>query len=131
MWLQQDYKTKKTYWMGRKSLKMGLILQQMDGKQVFNQLFMVNIVDGENVEQDQLENNEIRGNWLKEVEVKTQNNILSIKKKHFWDTQMHLQMIKEAQAMVDEEDSFSNEKDCEWIQSKRMDIWNDEQAMEC
>lgn len=83
MWLQQDYKTKKTYWTGRKSLKMGLILQQMDGKQVFNQLFMVNIVDGENVEQDQLENNEIRGNWLKEVEVKTQNNILSKKKKTF------------------------------------------------
>jgi hypothetical protein len=78
-----------------------------------------------------LENNEIRGNWLKEVEVKTQNKILSKKRKHFWDTQMHLQMIKEAQAMVDEEDSFSNEKDCEWIQSKRMDIWNDEQAMEC
>lgn len=39
-------------------------------------------------------------------------------------------MIEETQAMVDEEDSYSEEKDCKWIQSKRMDIQNDEQAME-
>jgi hypothetical protein len=39
-------------------------------------------------------------------------------------------MIEEAQTMVDEkdnhEDSSSDEKDCEWIQSKHMDIWNDD-----
>ncbi len=40
-------------------------------------------------------------------------------------------MIKEAQAMVDKEDSSNDEKDCEWLQSKHMDIWNDEQTMEC
>ncbi len=48
---------------------------------------------------------------------------------------MHLQMIKEAQAMVHEkdshEDSSNDEKDCEWAQSKHMDIWNDEQTMDC
>lgn len=48
---------------------------------------------------------------------------------------MHLQMIKETQAMVDEEDSHgdssSDEKDCEWTQSKHMDIWNDGQIIEC
>jgi hypothetical protein len=107
----------------------------MDGKRVFNQLFMVDIVGGENVEQDQLENNEIRGNQLKEVELKTQNKILSKKQKHLWDTQMYLQMIKEAQAVVDKEDghedSSSDEKDCEWVHSKHMDIWNDEQTMKC
>lgn len=35
--------------------------------------------------------------------------------------------------MVDEkdshEDSSNDEKDCEWIHSKHMDIWNDEQPM--
>jgi hypothetical protein len=48
---------------------------------------------------------------------------------------MHLQMIKEAQAMVDKEDihedSSIDERDYEWIQSKHMNIWNDEQTMEC
>jgi hypothetical protein len=35
--------------------------------------------------------------------------------------------------MVDEkdshEDSSNDEKDCEWIHSKHMDIWNDESSM--
>jgi len=53
----------------------------MDGKHVFNQLFMVHTIDGENVEQDQLENNEIKGDRREEVEVKTQNKILSKKRK--------------------------------------------------
>jgi hypothetical protein len=39
---------------------------------------------------------------------------------------MHLQMIEKAQAMVDEEDNHedspNDEKGCEWIQSKHMDI---------
>jgi len=43
---------------------------------------------------------------------------------------MQLQMIKRTKAMVDEkdnhEDSSNDEKDCEWIHSKHMDIWNDE-----
>ncbi len=54
---------------------------------------------------------------MEEVEVKTQYKILSKKTKHFWDTQMHLQMIEEAQAMVNEEDNHevspSDEKDCD------------------
>jgi hypothetical protein len=54
----------------------------MDCKGVFNQFFIVDIVDGENVEQDQLENNEIRGNQLGEMEVKTQK-INKNKKKMF------------------------------------------------
>jgi len=77
-----------------------------------------------------LENNEMGGDQLEEAKVKTQHKILFKKKrKHLWDTQMHLQMIEETQAMVDEkdnhEDSSSDEKDCERIQSKHMDIWND------
>jgi hypothetical protein len=55
---------------------------------------------------------------------------LSKKKKHLWDTQVHLQMIEETQATVDEEDSHedfpNDEKECEWIQFKHMDFWNDE-----
>jgi len=49
---------------------------------VFNQLFMVDTMDDENVEQDQLENNEIKGDQPEEVEVKTQNKILSKQRKH-------------------------------------------------
>jgi hypothetical protein len=58
----------------------------MDSKRVFNKLFMVDIANGENAEQDQLENNEIRGDRLEEAKVKTQYKILSKKKKHLWDT---------------------------------------------
>ncbi len=58
---------------------------------------------------------------------------MSKKKKHLWDTQVHLQMIEETQATVDEEDSHedfpNDEKDCEWIQFKHMDFWNDEWTM--
>ncbi len=46
---------------------------------------------------------------------------------------MHFQLVEEAQAMVHEgnnvESSSDEEKDCEWLQSKHMDIWNDEQTM--
>jgi hypothetical protein len=53
--------------------------------------------------------------------------------KDLWDAQMHFQLVEEAQAMVHEgnnvESSSDEEKDCEWLQSKHMDIWNDEQTM--
>jgi hypothetical protein len=66
-----------------------------------------------------MENNGMGGDQLEETKVKTQYKILSKKRKHLWDTQMHLQIIDEAQAMVDEEDNHedspSDEKDCEWI----------------
>lgn len=46
---------------------------------------------------------------------------------------MHLQLIKEAQAMVDEEifdaSKFDLEIDCEWSNAKIMDVWQDEQTM--
>jgi hypothetical protein len=46
---------------------------------------------------------------------------------------MHLQLIEEAQAMVDEENSdaskFDLEIDCEWNNAKNMDVWQDEQTM--
>ncbi len=41
---------------------------------------MVDIADGENAEQGQLENNEMGGDQLEEAEVKTQYKILSKKK---------------------------------------------------
>jgi hypothetical protein len=46
---------------------------------------------------------------------------------------MHLQLIEEAQAMVDEENSdvskFDLEIDCGWNNAKNMDVWQDEQIM--
>jgi len=53
--------------------------------------------------------------------------------KDLLDAQMHLQLVEEAHAMVDEgnsvKSSSNQEKDCEWLQCKHMDIWNDEQIM--
>lgn len=46
---------------------------------------------------------------------------------------MHLQLIDETQAMVDEENSngskFDSETKCEWNNAKNMDVWQDEQIM--
>jgi len=71
-------------------------------------------------------------NWKKQ-KLKLNTTFCLKKRKHLWDTRMHLQMIEETQAMVDEkdnhEDSPNDEKNYEWIQSKHIDIWNDESQL--
>ncbi len=43
---------------------------------------------------------------------------------------MHFYLVEKTQAIMDERNndvcSSDEEKDCEWFQSKHMDIWSDE-----
>jgi intein-encoded DNA endonuclease-like protein len=73
------------------------------------------------------------GDQLEEAKIKAQYNILSKKKGNIFGIHECMQMIEETQAMVDEEDNHedfpNDEKNYEWIQSKHMDIWNDESQL--
>jgi hypothetical protein len=58
---------------------------------------------------------------------------LKKRKKDLWDPQMHMQLIDEAQTLVDngymDGINFEEEEDIEWDCVKNMDIWDDQQTM--
>lgn len=111
---------------------MGLILQQLGDKAMFNQLFIVDVTKSKyvgaiNGEDDLIDVQE------QEVGDEQDKQFFFKKRKDLWDPQMHMQLFDEAQALLDDDFmdgiNFEEEKNTEWDHVKNMDIWDDQQTM--